>query len=80
MNLVHPDRLTPCAGCPWIIGNQSRSQPCPGRHEATARAFTGAQGWHTVMECHTLPDSAAAQQGVAHAHRPGRPAPDRRSP
>jgi hypothetical protein len=54
--LVHPDRLTPCAGCPWIVGNQGRSQPCPGRHEAVASAFTGTQGFHTVMECHTLPD------------------------
>lgn len=45
----------PCAGCPWIVGNESRSCGVAGRHQRAAGAFSRLDGFYTVMECHTLP-------------------------
>lgn len=53
-------RTSPCAGCPWRVGNAARSCGVPGQHETHGRAFTGEQGFFTVMACHTLPPGTEA--------------------
>lgn len=50
------DQTKPCAGCPWVVGNESRSCGVPGCHQRAAGAFSGLDGFYTVMECHTLPE------------------------
>lgn len=48
-------RTKPCAGCPWRVGNASRSLGIAALHEAASSTFDGSTGWNTIMACHTNP-------------------------
>lgn len=49
----------PCAGCPWIVGNASRSNGVEGQHDHMAGAFSGEPDFYQVMACHTKTDDDA---------------------
>lgn len=55
MNEFTLGRTRPCSGCPWRVGNESRSVVDVAAHERARETFTERDGFHPVMACHMNP-------------------------